>query len=103
MAPTARPRPALPVAGASRQRWVRRSLASAAPGWPLRRRGVHQASARRLEPCRTALGAAQRAIPGGLVHRDVTPQNVLVSREGEIKLSDFGIARAFDRERWTLE
>lgn len=29
-----------------------------------------------------------------LVHRDVSPQNVLVSYEGEIKLVDFGIAKA---------
>lgn len=29
-----------------------------------------------------------------LVHRDVTPQNVLVSVDGEIKLVDFGIAKA---------
>jgi serine/threonine protein kinase len=47
-----------------------------------------------------ALAAVQRALPG-LVHRDVTPQNVLVSREGEIKLTDFGIALAAGRTRWT--
>lgn len=32
--------------------------------------------------------------PLGLVHRDVSPSNVLVSFEGEIKLCDFGIAHA---------
>ncbi|HEY0591920.1 MAG TPA: TonB family protein, partial [Thermoanaerobaculia bacterium] len=33
----------------------------------------------------------------GLVHRDVSPQNVLVSWDGDIKLCDFGIAKATSR------
>jgi hypothetical protein len=36
--------------------------------------------------------------PLGIVHRDVSPQNVLVSVSGEIKLVDFGVARAATHE-----
>jgi serine/threonine-protein kinase len=40
--------------------------------------------------------------PLGIVHRDVSPHNVMVSYEGEVKVIDFGLAKSAARSKYTL-
>ena len=53
---------------------------------------------RALELALAVAGGLAFAHDHGLVHRDVKPQNVLLSREGEVKVTDFGIARSLHME-----
>jgi hypothetical protein len=85
-------------------------------GWDLSRVLQHAAKLRRPFPLHlaaricaevaSALDAAHGALdphghPAPILHRDVSPHNILISREGTVKLTDFGIAKALDDGRLT--
>ncbi|MEZ0093735.1 Stk1 family PASTA domain-containing Ser/Thr kinase [Streptacidiphilus sp. EB129] len=71
------------------------------PGWTLRDllrdRGAltPRTALDIMEPILAALGAAHRS---GLVHRDVKPENVLLTEDGRVKVTDFGLVRAVSGE-----
>ncbi|MCC6747856.1 MAG: protein kinase [Deltaproteobacteria bacterium] len=75
-------------------------------GWDLRELLQRAGERKVLWPIPAALYVVQELLrgldyvhkqPGPIVHRDVTPHNVFITRTGEVKLGDFGIAKAAER------
>jgi serine/threonine protein kinase len=57
------------------------------------------------EVCRALSYAHSKSRDGeplGIVHRDISPHNVLLSEHGEVKLTDFGIAKAHNKQGQSL-
>ncbi len=76
-----------------------RAKASRAPLPPNIAAAVVVSALRGLEAAHTATDELGR--PMGLVHRDVSPQNIMVASDGMVRVIDFGIARALGRAEVT--
>ncbi|MTE19970.1 Stk1 family PASTA domain-containing Ser/Thr kinase [Streptomyces sp. TRM43335] len=57
---------------------------------------------RSLEMCVGILQALEYSHRNGIVHRDIKPANVMLTRTGQVKVMDFGIARAMGDSGMTM-
>ncbi len=46
--------------------------------------------------------ALKHALSRGLIHRDVKPENVILTKDGNVKLADLGLARLTADEAWAM-
>src|SRR3990167_2547122 len=47
------------------------------------------------------LEGVEHAHRNGVIHRDLKPDNIMLTHEGNVKIADFGLAKIIDRERLT--
>ena len=57
---------------------------------------------RAMEMCIGILQALEYSHRSGIVHRDIKPANVMLTRNGQVKVMDFGIARAMGDSGMTM-
>ncbi|MCP4079044.1 MAG: serine/threonine protein kinase [Planctomycetaceae bacterium] len=51
---------------------------------------------------RQVSAALSEACQQGVIHRDIKPENIMISSNGEVKVTDFGLARVLDDQRGDL-
>lgn len=51
-----------------------------------------------LKYVRPIIEALQKVHEAGMIHRDISPDNIVITKEGKVKLIDFGSARALTRD-----